>query len=369
MTQLLTQYIQSWLENAPADARSNIDWRVLAVTDSAELQAALSEALTKTASRVLRIVEQIDEAVQLGIDGEFWDLVLIVCPNSNDLDSIHRARHEVGLSRAAILALVSRTEDLRSAINAGADDALTLPLDVNTIALHIDQALEHRSLRNAVDQYWISTAQEHELDLARFMVDAAPDALLVLDADGTVQAANPTAAKLFCCETGMLVGSPIGAFLDGLSTGAGQTARIQRLLDHFSADAGPIETILHRLDGKTLPVEAYGRIVSRLGQSTFSVAIRDISKRSKIAPQAPVIDREIDRQATILRQLAQMSSELLGPLQDIASRADVIRQEALGPIGVPLYQNYAADIQQSSRAILKLVERLLSMTNLNLPRE
>lgn len=366
---MLTQYIQSWLEGAPADARSNIDWRVLAITDSTELQAALTTALTRTASRKLRIVEQIDEAIQLGIDGEFWDLVLIACPDSHDFESIHRARHEVGLSRAAVLALVPQAEDLRSAINAGADDALTLPLDINTIALHIDQALEHRSLRNAVDQYWISTAQEHELDLARFMVDVAPDALLVLDADGTVQAANSTAAQLFCCERGMLVGSPIGAFLDGLSTRTGQIARIRRLLDHFAAGAGPVDTVLHRLDGKTLPVEAFGRIVARLGQPTFSVAIRDISKRGTIAPQAPLVDREIDRQAAILRQLAQMSSELLAPLQDIASRAEVIRQEALGPIGVPLYQNYAADIQQSSRAILKLVERLLSMTNLNLPRE
>ncbi|HEX9446757.1 MAG TPA: PAS domain-containing protein [Dongiaceae bacterium] len=338
--------------------------------ETTDLQAALAEALAKTASRDLRIVSHIDEAVQLGIDGEFWDLVLIACPNSHDFENIRRARHEVGLSRAALLALVQRPEDLRAAINAGADDALTLPLDGETIALHIDQALEHRSLRNAVDHYWISTAQEHELDLARFLVDVAPDALLLLDTDGTVQAANSTAARLFCCEAGMLIGSPIGAFLEGLSYRPNQQARIQRLLDHVAIpDSAPVDTVLHRLDGKTLPVEVFGRVVTRLGQPALSIAVRDISKRGTIVNQAPGVESELDRHATTLRQLAQMGAELLAPLEDIANRADVIRLEALGPIGVPLYQTYAADIQRNSRAILKLVERLLSMTALQLPHD
>jgi PAS domain S-box-containing protein len=367
---LLTQYIQSWLENTPADTRSTIDWRVLAVTDSAELETELTDALMKTASRNLRIVGDIDEAVQLGIDGEFWDLLLIACPDSQDFESVRRARHEIGLSRAAIIALVQQPEDLRSAISAGADDAITLPLDTNALALHIDHALEHRSLRNAIDQYWISTAQEHDLDLARFMVDVAPDALLLLDAEGTIQVGNSTAAKLFSCEIGMLVGSPIGAFLEGLASDTYHEPRIQRLLDHLAtADAAPIETVLHRLDGKAIPVEVFGKIVARLGQPAFSLSVRDITKRS-VAPQRPLVaHQDLDRHAAILRQLAQMSSELLAPLQDIASRADLIRQEALGPLGIPLYQTYATDIQQNSLAMLKLVERLLGMTTLNLPQD
>jgi len=360
---LLTQYIQSWLENAPADARSVIDWRALAVADSAELKAALTTALVQTAARNLRIVDHIDEAVQLGIDGEFWDLLLIACPDAQNFEDIRRARHEIGLSRAAIIALVPGAEDLRPAISAGADDAVAMPLDANALVLHIDHALEHRSLRNAVDQYWITTAQEHERDLCRFMADAAPDALLLLDAEGTIQAGNATAAKLFCCELGMLVGSPIGAFLDGIA-GPYQDIRIQRLLDYLATgEAAPIETILHRLDGKTLSVEVYGKLVARLGQPAFSLSVRDISRR-QIAEHALLSPAdEIDRHAAILQQLAQMSIELLAPLQDIASRADVIRQEALGPLGVPIYQTYAADIQHTSRAILKLVERLVQMTS------
>src|SRR5262249_54531324 len=101
---VLTQYIQSWLDNAPADARSDIDWRALAVVDSAELEAALTAALIQTAARNLRIVSHIDEAVQLGIDGEFWDLLLIACSDSHDFEGIRQARHQIGLSRAAIIA-------------------------------------------------------------------------------------------------------------------------------------------------------------------------------------------------------------------------------------------------------------------------
>ena len=236
--------------------------------------------------------------------------------------------------------------------------------------MHIDHALEHRSLLNAIDQYWITTAQEHDLDLARFMADVAPDALLLLDSEGTIQVGNSTASKLFCCEIGMLVGSPIGAFLDGLATEPTQEPRIQRLLDHLaSGDAAPVETVLHRLDGKILPVEVFGKIVARLGQPAFSLSVRDISKRNPAPEGAPAIHQDLDRHAAILRQLAQMSAELLEPLQEIASRADIICQEALGPVGIPLYQTYATDIQQNSLAMLKLVERLLGMTAFNLPQD
>lgn len=363
---MLTQYIQSWLDNAPAEARSDIDWRALAVVDSAALETALTAALMTTSARNLRIVSHIDEAVQLGIDGEFWDLLLIACPHSHDFENIRRARHEIGLSRAAIIALVPRADDLRPAIDAGADDALALPIDTNALALHIDHALEHRSLRNAVDQYWITTAQEHDLDLASFMIDAAPDALLLLDADGAVQAGNVTATKLFCCESGMLVGSPIGAFLDGLPEGHYQEARIRRLLDHIAArEATPVETILHRLDGKTLPVEITGKLVARLGQPAFALSIRDISRRPAAEHVQMAEPDEIDHHAVILQQLAQMTTEMLAPLQDIVNRANVIRQEALGPLGVPIYQSYAADIHQTSRAILKLAERLVRMTSID----
>jgi hypothetical protein len=63
-----------------------------------------------------------------------------------------------------------------------------------------------------------------------------------------------------------------------------------------------------------------------------------------------------------MRLLAQLSNELLAPLDEIVTCAEVIRQQALGPLGVPLYHSYAADIQHSSHALLKLVERLMEMT-------
>jgi PAS domain S-box-containing protein len=360
---LLTQYIHSWLETTPATLSAGSDWRVLVIAEQPALLETIQASLAERSPREIRQVGTLAEATQLGIDGALWDLILVSCPDGGDFDVLRRLRHEIGLSRAAIIALVPAAEHLRQAIAAGADDALSLPLNRNMLDLHIAHALEHRNLRNAVDQYWISTAQEHEVDLARFVYDAAPEALMLLDANGVILTANPAAEELLRCEASMLTGSPIGAFMNGLPRKGKSDAGIEGLLARLGATkAKTVEVQVHRLDGKTVLMEAVGRHVTRLGQPALAISLRESFRRTAKAVTDTGDGDAGDHHAATLRLLAQLSQELLAPLDEIVSCAEVIRQEALGPLGVPLYHSYAADIQESSRTLLKLVARIMEMT-------
>ncbi|MDY0885762.1 PAS domain-containing protein [Dongia soli] len=360
---LLTQYIHSWLETTPATSSSEADCRILVIASDENLLEIIQDCLAQRHVREIRHVATLAEAAQIGIDGALWDLVLISCPDGRDFQSVRGLRHEIGLSRAAIVALVPSAEDLRHAIDAGADDALSPPLNRDTLDLHIAHALEHRGLRNAVDQYWISTVQEHDADLARFVYDAAPEALMLLDSTGIIQAANPAAEELLRCEATLLTGSPIGAFMNGIAPNANEEPRIDRLLTQLNRPNGkPVETQLHRLDGKAIRVEVVGRAVTRLGQPALAISLRDMSGRAPAPASADKAADGWDHHAAMLRLLAQLSDELLAPLDEIVHCAEVIRQEALGPLGVPLYHSYAADIQESSRTLLKLVGRIMDMT-------
>jgi len=361
---LLTQYTHSWPEIAPTASCPAADCRILAITDVPAVRQALDGCLSGKTYRDIRFAMNLAEAAQLSVDGKLWDLVLVVCPDGHDVNALRNFRQETGLWRAAILAVVPGPDDLRHAIDAGADDALAMPVDRETLDLHIAHALEHRSLRNAVDQYWIATAQEHDQDLARFVFDAAPDALLLLEPDGAILTANPAAEELLQCEAAMLTGSPIGAFLNGLADSPDGEPRIDHLLAQLSAaHSRPVETVIHCLNGKVQTVEVFGRTVKRLGRQALVIALRDISHRMP-QPASSSGDRADTpaHHAATMRLLAQLSTELMAPLDEIVNCAEVIQQQALGPLGVPLYHSYAADIQQSSRALLKLVERLMEMT-------
>lgn len=62
--------------------------------------------------------------------------------------------------------------------------------------------------------------------------------------------------------------------------------------------------------------------------------------------------------------LANMNHELRTPLNAVIGFAQVMRQEALGPLGSPRYREYAAGIEESGQHLLDLVEDLLDVARL-----
>jgi two-component system, cell cycle sensor histidine kinase PleC len=68
------------------------------------------------------------------------------------------------------------------------------------------------------------------------------------------------------------------------------------------------------------------------------------------------------------RFLANMSHELRTPLNAVIGFSEIITSEAFGPVGIPAYRSYAADILAAGRHMLELVNDVLTMAKLDASR-
>ncbi len=62
--------------------------------------------------------------------------------------------------------------------------------------------------------------------------------------------------------------------------------------------------------------------------------------------------------------LASMSHELRTPLNAIIGFSEVMRDECFGPIGSERYKGYAADVHESARHLLRLINDMLDMAKI-----
>ena len=80
-------------------------------------------------------------------------------------------------------------------------------------------------------------------------------------------------------------------------------------------------------------------------------------------------DAALDANRVKSEFLATMNHELRTPLNAIIGFSDVMRTEALGPIGSPKYQEYVRDINESGCLLLSLINDLLDMSKIESGKE
>jgi hypothetical protein len=71
--------------------------------------------------------------------------------------------------------------------------------------------------------------------------------------------------------------------------------------------------------------------------------------------------------AAWLDLMAQINHDLRTPLNAVIGFSDVMSSELLGPVGHPRYREYASDIRESGRRLLKAAEDTLAVTSLLTP--
>ena len=217
-----------------------------------------------------------------------------------------------------------------------------------------------------------STSTRHHAAPAGLSAEAAlvdvgvsPDPLISLQPNGTILSVNQRAADMFNCHARLMTGAHIGAFLEGLFAN-GEKPSIDRLISAlFVGDGTPIETIAHKLNGSSLPIEITSTVVNQDGKSVIVAAMRDITHR-KHNEVALTKAKENAERANVakLEFLSQLSHELRTPLAAAIGFAEVMRDEMFGPLGIKLYQTYAADICKSGRQLADVVERIIDVTRL-----
>ena len=118
-----------------------------------------------------------------------------------------------------------------------------------------------------------------------------------------------------------------------------------------------------RLSGKPFFDEASGAFLGFRGAGSEVTATTFAEQELRVAKEAA-------EAANVAKSefLATMSHELRTPLNAVIGFSEIMQQELLGPMGVAAYRDYAADITQSGRHLLAMINDILDFAKIDAGR-
>ena len=179
---------------------------------------------------------------------------------------------------------------------------------------------------------------------------------------------NPAFARITGYEPQEVIGTPL-RFLNGKGTPPDQAEKLERAL--VQRRAANLLLRSQRKDGKPFWDDMHvNPIVEETGEIAHIVAfITDASPRIRGEDNL----REAKRQAEIANRaksdfLANVSHELRTPLNAIIGFSEIIKMQMFGPIGQPLYGEYARDINSSGQHLLAIINDILDLSKIEAGR-
>jgi len=194
------------------------------------------------------------------------------------------------------------------------------------------------------------------------LLEAMPDAIVMMDGDGRIALANAQAERLFRRERKQLVGQPIETLLPERFRGVHVGHRDGFFAQPHARGMGAgLELFGMRGDGEEFPVEiSLSPVATAAGPMVLS-AIRDVTERKLV--EASLL------QASRLKSqfLANMSHELRTPLNGIIGFSELLVDGKAGPLN-DRQQAFLQDVLTSGRNLLHLVNDLLDISKIEAGR-
>ena len=169
-------------------------------------------------------------------------------------------------------------------------------------------------------------------ELAGSVLDAAPDAMMVIDDSGIVRYANRQISAMFGYAYDEVVSRPVGLLMPDRSRGPDVDGH-----GPFGANLSltPMGQVLElcgrRADGTDFPVEISLSPVDAGARPLFAVAIRDVTRRKRV-------EAELNAQVEDMRSLHEMSGRLVqaadlpGMLEEILEATIAVQHADFGNI-------------------------------------
>ncbi|HEV2741289.1 MAG TPA: response regulator [Candidatus Elarobacter sp.] len=187
----------------------------------------------------------------------------------------------------------------------------------------------------------------------RGIVNGVTDALIAIDARGSVASVNPAAASLFGFVADDLTGTPVSRILPEYAGIAD------------APQATVVETTGRNARGGLFPVEfARGRDVTHASGETI-IILRDITQR-KVAEEAirAAHDRAIEAADVKSQFLATMSHEIRTPINAVVGMSELLLQTPLSDEA----REYATTVRDSAESLLAIVNDILDFSKIEAGR-
>lgn len=200
------------------------------------------------------------------------------------------------------------------------------------------------------------------------IVEQSPVSVMVTTTDGTIEYVNPA----FTNATGFSFDQAVGQNPRILKSGEMNPEIYRDFWDTITrGDPWRGEFLNRTKSGATI----WERVVvaplkDETGQTIRFVAIRENVTQAKAVQAALIEAKERAEQANLAKStfLAMMSHELRTPLNAIIGFSEMLRYQKLGPLGRERYVEYAADIENSGRHLLEVLNDVLDLAKLETGR-
>jgi PAS domain S-box-containing protein len=187
----------------------------------------------------------------------------------------------------------------------------------------------------------------------RWMLEVAPDAILGVDASGSIELVNAQCERLFGYQRDELLGQPVTLLIpDGI-----------RPVDAGQIGAGRELATLHK-DGTEIPVEISLSALETAGGRLTMAAVRDITDRKRIEQQLREQNVELERASRAKDNfLASMSHELRTPLNAIIGFTGTVLMRLPGPLNAE-QEHQLRLVQTSGKHLLSIINDLLDLAKI-----
>lgn len=262
--------------------------RVLVVEDSEFDAQMMISLLRKGGYDVTSERVETADALKAALANRTWDLVLsdYNLPEFNAPAALQMLK-ESGLDLPFIIVSGGIGEDIAvAAMKSGAHDYL-MKGNLHRLLPAVEREL--REAANRASQREAKKALLESEHRYRMLWETAPDAVVLMDREGTIHFANPAVREVFGYTPDEIIGKPLSLIQPDRGTSVSPAIR------------RAAETVGRRKDGIEIPIEVSFSELSLNGERRFVGFIRDITMRKRAEREI----RESQEQFRVAREIQQ----------------------------------------------------------------
>lgn len=191
------------------------------------------------------------------------------------------------------------------------------------------------------------------------LLDAAPDAMVCVAADGRITMVNAQAERLFGYQREELEGQLVEVLVPGAAHSVHPQYRTTYMADPKPRPmGGGMQLSVCRRDGSIFPADISLAAIDTEEGILMTAAVRDVTSRQQAQEELERANRELESFAY------SVSHDLRAPLRTLAGFSAALLDECADELG-EAGRGYAGRIQSASEQMAKLIDDLLRLARMS----